>query len=57
MAKHLSGLLREAMDVRRVYHRGEAEDFVAESERLRRQTSYHLHARSRELRFLDGPLW
>ena len=33
----LSRLLREAMELRQAYHRGEAADFAAEAERLRRE--------------------
>ena len=33
--KRLSGLLREAMELRQSYRRGEASDYVAETERLR----------------------
>ena len=40
--KRLSGLLREAMELRQSYRRGEASDYVAETERLRREVSYHL---------------
>ena len=43
--KRLSGLLREAMELRESYHLGEAEDFASESERLRRQLSHHLRDR------------
>ena len=43
--KHLSGLLREAMELRQSYRRGEASDYVAETERLRREVSYHLRDR------------
>ena len=32
--KSLSALLREAMDLWRAYHRGEAEDFGVQAERL-----------------------
>ena len=38
----LSRLLREAMELRQEYHRGEAADFAAEAERLRREATYHL---------------
>ena len=41
----LSRLLREAMELRQAYHRGEASDFAAEAERLRREASYHLRDR------------
>ena len=41
----LSRLLREAMELRQAYHRGEAADFAAEAERLRREASYHLRDR------------
>ena len=40
----LSRLLREAMELRQAYHRGEAADFAAEAERLRREATYHLRA-------------
>ena len=43
--KRLSGLLREAMELRQSYRRGEASDYVAETERLRREVSYHLRDR------------
>ena len=43
--KHLSGLLREAMELRQSYRRGEASDYVPETERLRREVSYHLRDR------------
>ena len=43
--KRLSGLLREAMELRQSYRRGEASDYVAETERLRRELSYHLRDR------------
>ena len=43
--KHLSGLLREAMELRQSYRQGEAMDYVAETERLRREVSYHLRDR------------
>ena len=42
--KRLSGLLREAME-RQSYRRGEASDYVAETERLRREVSHHLRDR------------
>ena len=41
----LSRLLREAMELRQAYHRGEAADFAAEAERLRRETTYHFRDR------------
>ena len=41
----LSRLLREAMELRQAYHRGEAADFAAEAERLRREATYHLRDR------------
>ena len=50
--KHLSGLLREAMELRQSYRRGEASDYVAETERLRREVSYHL--RDRPMPALDS---
>ncbi len=40
--KCLSGLLREAMELWRWYHRGEALDFGVQAERLKQQLSYHL---------------
>ena len=43
--KRLSGLLREAMELRQSYRRGEASDYGAETERLRREVSYHLRDR------------
>ena len=43
--KRLSLLLRQAMDLRRAYHRGEAADFAAAAERLRREVSHHLRDR------------
>ena len=43
--KRLSGLLREAMELRGAYRRGEAADFATEAERLRREVSYHLRDR------------
>ena len=43
--KSLSALLREAMDLWRAYHRGEAEDFEVQAERLKQQLSYHLRDR------------
>ena len=45
IGKRLSGLLREAMELRQSYRRGEASDYVAETERLRREVSYHLRDR------------
>ncbi len=50
--KRLSGLLREAMELRQSYRRGEASDYVAETERLRREVSYHL--RDRPMPALDS---
>ena len=43
--KSLTGLLREAMELWRAYHRGEAEDFEVQAERLKREVSYHLRDR------------
>jgi len=43
--KRLSGLLREAMDLREAYHRGDAGDFGVQAERLKREVSYHLRDR------------
>ena len=43
--KRLSRLLREAMELRGAYRRGEAADFATEAERLRREVSYHLRDR------------
>ena len=43
--KRLSGLLREAIELRQSYRRGEVSDFRAEVERLRREVSYHLRDR------------
>ncbi len=43
--KRLSGLLREAMELWRLYHRGEALDFGVQAERLKQQLSYHLRDR------------
>ena len=43
--KRLSGLLREAMELRQSYRRGEVTDYVAETERLRRALSHHLRDR------------
>ena len=50
--KRLSGLLREALELRESYRRGEASDYVAETERLRREVSYHL--RDRPMPALDS---
>ncbi len=50
--KRLSGLLREAMELRQSYRQGEASDYVAETERLRREVSYHL--RDRPMPALDS---
>ena len=33
------------MELRQAYHRGEAADFAAEAERLRREATYHLRDR------------
>ena len=52
LGKRLSGLLREAMELRQSYRRGEASDYVAETERLRREVSYHL--RDRPMPALDS---
>ena len=41
----VGGLLREAMELREAYHRGEAVDFGVQAERLKRQVSYHLRDR------------
>jgi|TARA_Y100000310_G_scaffold27025_1_gene25722 transposase len=41
----LKGLLREAMELWGAYHRGEAVDFAAAAERLRREVAYHLRDR------------
>ena len=43
--KRLSVLLREAMDLRRAYHRGEVSGFGGQAERLKREVSYHLRDR------------
>ena len=43
--KRLSGLLREAMDLREAYRREEAVDFGVQAERLKREVSYHLRDR------------
>ena len=43
--KRLSDLLREAMQLRESQRRGEVADYVAETERLRREVSYHLRDR------------
>ena len=43
--KRLSGLLREAMELREAYHRGEAADFGVQAERLKREVTYHLRDR------------
>ena len=43
--KRLMELLRESIELRESYHRGEASDFVAESERLTRELSNHLRDR------------
>ena len=45
LGKRLMELFREAVELRESYHRGEAVDFVAESERLKREVSYHLRDR------------
>ncbi len=45
IAKSLSAFLREAMDLWRAYHRGEAENFEVQAERLKREVSYHLRDR------------
>ena len=50
--KRLSGLLREAMELRESERRGESVDYVAETERLRREVSYHL--RDRPMPALDS---
>jgi hypothetical protein len=41
----LKRLLRDAMELWQAYHQGEAIDFAAEAERLKRQVSYHLRDR------------
>ena len=43
--KRLSGLLREAMQLRESERRGEVADYGGETERLRREVSYHLRDR------------
>ena len=43
--KRLKGLLREAMELRQAYHRGEASDFGVQAERLKREVRYHLRDR------------
>ena len=43
--KRLSGLLREAMELREAYHRREAVDYRGQAERLKQQVSYHLRDR------------
>ena len=43
--KRLSGLLREAMQLWESQRRGEASDYAGETERLRREVSYHLRDR------------
>ena len=43
--KRLKGLLREAMELWRAYHRGEASDFGVRAERLKREVRYHLRDR------------
>ena len=43
--KRLSGLLREAMELRESERRGEVVDYGGETERLRREVSYHLRDR------------
>ena len=43
--KRLSELLREAMELRQSYRRGEAADYGGETERLRREVSHHLRDR------------
>ena len=44
--KGLIERFREAMELRESYHRGESDDFVGESERLKRELSHHLRDRS-----------
>ncbi len=44
--KRLMKLLREAIEMRESERRGEASNFVAESERLKRELSHHLRERS-----------
>ena len=41
----LKRLLREAMALWQAYHRGEAEEFAAEAQRLTREVTYHLRDR------------
>ena len=43
--KRLSGLLREAMELREAYHRREAVDYRGQAERLKQEVSYHLRDR------------
>ena len=43
--KRLGFLLREAMNLREAYHRGEAVDFGVQAEWLKREVSYHLRDR------------
>ena len=43
--KGLIERFREAMELRESYHRGESDDFVGESERLKRELSNHLRER------------
>ena len=43
--KRLKGLLREAMELWRAYHRGEASDFGVRAERLRGEVTHHLRDR------------
>ena len=43
--KGLIERFREAMELRESYHRGESDDFVGESERLKRELSHHLRER------------
>ena len=50
--KRLSGLHRKAKELRQSYSRGEASDYVAETERLRREVSHHL--RDRPMADLDN---
>jgi len=42
---HLKRLLREAMELWQAYHRGQAVDFAATAQRLRREVAYHLRDR------------
>ena len=42
---HLKRLLREAMELWRAHHRGEATGFAVEAERLRREVTHHLRDR------------